>query len=363
MHDWKFEVDDDIRRARTPSPELYTSPRAFELQRERVFARSWQWIDDRDLGSAPESIKPVRWLDELLGEPLVLTRDGTGRTRALSNVCTHRGALVCGEAKSSNVLHCPYHGRRFALDGRCLSMPDFEDVANFPGDEDHLAAIPTAELGPMFFAALDPAHGFDELAREFRERIAWLPLDAARFDAARSRDFEVRAHWALYVENFLEGFHIPFVHRALAAAVEYDSYRTELGRFSNLQIAHAKLGESSFDPPRTSADFAKRIAGYYAWLFPATMLNVYPWGVSLNVVQPLAIDRTRIRFRSYVWDPTKLARGAGADLATVEIEDERIVESVQAGLRARLRRRGRYAPTRETGVHHFHRLLARFLDG
>jgi choline monooxygenase len=87
------------------------------------------------------------------------------------------------------------------------------------------------------------------------------------------------------------------------------------------------------------------------------MLNFYPWGLSINVVRPLAVDRTRVSFLSYVWDESRLDQGAGAALDRVEREDEVIVESVQRGTRARLYTRGRYSPTREQGVHHFHRLL------
>ena len=50
--------------------------------------------------------------------------------------------------------------------------------------------------------------------------------------------------------------------------------------------------------------------------------------------------------------------GAGADLDRVEREDESVVECVQQGVRSRIYERGRYSPSREQGVHHFHRLLA-----
>ena len=55
------------------------------------------------------------------------------------------------------------------------------------------------------------------------------------------------------------------------------------------------------------------------------MLNCYPWGLSLNRVVPEAINRTRIEFRSYVWDEAKLGQGAGGALHQVEMEDEAIV--------------------------------------
>jgi choline monooxygenase len=114
-----------------------------------------------------------------------------------------------------------------------------------------------------------------------------------------------------------------------------------------------------FDLPAGAPDHGRRIAAYYVWLFPATMINVYPWGLSVNAVRPLAVDRTRISYLTYVWDPERLDRGAGSGLDRVEREDEAVVESVQRGVRSRLYDRGRYSPARETGVHHFHRLLAR----
>ncbi|HVS01981.1 MAG TPA: SRPBCC family protein, partial [Thermoanaerobaculia bacterium] len=107
-----------------------------------------------------------------------------------------------------------------------------------------------------------------------------------------------------------------------------------------------------------SPDAGTRVAAYYFWVFPNLMLNVYPWGLSINVVRPLAVGRTRVSFLSWVWRPEKLASGAGAALDRVEREDEEVVECVQRGVRSRLYRRGRYSPTREQGVHHFHRLVA-----
>jgi choline monooxygenase len=94
-----------------------------------------------------------------------------------------------------------------------------------------------------------------------------------------------------------------------------------------------------------------------SWLFPNTMLTFYPWGLSANVVVPLAPDRTRVSYQTWVWDRSRLNSGAGAGLDRVEREDEAIVEEVQKGIRSRLYQRGRYSPRWETGVHQFHTLL------
>jgi choline monooxygenase len=123
----------------------------------------------------------------------------------------------------------------------------------------------------------------------------------------------------------------------------------------------AAEGQPAFDLPAGHPDEGQRIAAWYFWLFPNLMLNFYPWGLSLNVVQPLGPTRTRVLFRSYVSDPNALASAIGSDLHRVEMEDEEIVEATQRGVRSRLYDRGRYSPRREQGTHHFHSLLARFL--
>jgi choline monooxygenase len=133
------------------------------------------------------------------------------------------------------------------------------------------------------------------------------------------------------------------------------TYRAETYPHAVLQVAHARAGEPAFAPDLCGGE--RDVAALYWWIFPNLMLNFYPWGLSLNHVQPLAPDRTRVVFRAYVCDAALAGRGAGGALDAVEREDEAIVEAVQRGVRARLYRGGRYSARHERGVHHFHRLL------
>ena len=342
-------IDEDIRRARTLPAAYYRDRDLFERIRERVFARSWQLVDGAEQASAPGSVLPFAFLEGCVDEPLLLSRDGSGVVRALSNVCTHRGNLVCTEAGIAQNLRCRYHGRRFALDGRFVGMPEFDGVVDFPSASDDLPRVQLAPLHPLLFTALHPAFPFEDLAGPLRGR---MPA-ALQPDPAGSRAYEVAANWALYCDNYLEGFHVPFVHASLAGTIDYGSYRTELFRWSSLQIAQAASPEDAFE--------GSSVAAYYFFLFPNTMLNFYPWGLSINVVVPLAVDRTRILYRTWVSDASRRGKGAGGALDRVELEDEAIVEQVQRGVRSRLYDRGRYSAARETGVHHFHRLLAGLL--
>lgn len=357
-----FSIDPEIARARTLPSEIYRSGRVFEQLRERAFAQSWQPVGELARLKAPGRVLPLTMLEGCLDEPLVLTRDDAGQTHCLSNVCTHRGALVVEGEGSLNTLRCRYHGRRFGLDGRMRFMPEFDEAEDFPSPADDLPRLPLEEWGPLFFASLAPAWSFDDWIAPVRERADWLHPERFALDPARSSDYLIEANWALYCDNYLEGFHLPYIHGAsLGDKLDYGNYRTETFEWCSVQIGTAQSGEPAFALPRGHPDAGRRIGAWYFWLFPNVMLNFYPWGLSLNVVQPLSPSRTRVLFRSYVGDRTKLDDGAGAELHRIEMEDEEIVESAQRGVRSRLYNRGRYSPTREQGPHHFHRLLARFL--
>jgi choline monooxygenase len=359
----RFTIDPDIRRAETLPAEVYASPDWFGVQRERVFARSWQLARGAERVKAPGHLLPLTLLEGCLDEPVVLVAGDDGVTRCLSNVCTHRGTVVCEGETHAKHLRCRYHGRRFALDGRMTFMPEFEGAEDFPSPADDLPRLPLERWGPFAFAALDPVCPFDAWIGPVLERCGHLPVTEVRFDAASSRDYLIDANWALYVDNYLEEFHIPFIHAGLADALDYATYRTETFAWCNVQIGTTKERKEAFDLPAGHPDEGSLVAAWYWWLFPNLMLNVYPWGISVNLVQPLGHERTRVSFLSYVWDEAKRGGAASGDLHRVEMEDEEVVEAVQKGVRSRLYHRGRYSPRREVGTHHFHTLLARETGG
>ncbi|HNG89386.1 MAG TPA: SRPBCC family protein, partial [Saprospiraceae bacterium] len=278
--------------------------------------------------------------------------------------CTHRGKVLVEHAgKLDRGLVCGYHGRRFGLDGRFKSMPQSEGMEGFPCADDDLPALPVRTWRQLVFSSLAPAFPFEEWVADLERKVGFLPVQDFRFSPTRSRDYLVHAHWALYCDNYLEGFHIPFVHKGLAAALDWSAYRTELFRWGNCQVGIGKGGEEVFALPPGHEDYGQAVSAYYFWLFPNLMLNFYPWGLSVNIVRPLEPHLTKVSFRSYVWDESRLGAGAGADLDLVEREDEAVVEQVQVGTRSRFYRQGRFSAAMEQGVHQFHCLLADALAG
>jgi choline monooxygenase len=360
-----FDINPDIARAETLAAEFYREEKYFRASKEKIFARSWQLIGTTD---EVDNLKPFTILENFLDEPVLLAKNGA-KINCLSNVCTHRGKILVEESCRASGIRCGYHGRRFDLNGKFLSMPEFEAVENFPCAKDDLPKIPSDILGKFLFVSVNPFAAFDEFIAPVRERLTQFDWESLKFSETLSRDYFVNAHWALYCENYLEGFHIPFVHQSLNSVIDYGSYQTETFRFASVQIAATEDESAAFDSPQffsRPALNAGRMpvfpAAFYFFIFPNLMLNFYPWGLSVNVVKPLQPDLTKVSYLTFISDESKLHKGAGADLHRVELEDQTIVESVQKGIRSRFYERGRYSPAREQGTHHFHRLIAEFMS-
>ncbi|MAP85227.1 MAG: choline monooxygenase [Euryarchaeota archaeon] len=345
-------INPDIRKAHTLPSSFYTDSRKFEYIREG-FSHYWHFAAHESQLSGKSAIE-LRHLESLLGEPMMLVAGD--EIRCMSNVCTHRGMLLIDGSCSRSTLQCPYHGRTFGLDGCMKSMPEFDLVEDFPTTQDDLRIFPSISWKGLFFTGLEPS-GLEACLEEMEARIGWIPIETFEHDHSRNRRYEISANWALYVDNYLEGFHIPFVHSDLNRALDYEEYRTEIFDGGVLQIGIADDGEPTFEIPEESPDFGLKVAAYYYWIYPGLMLNFYPWGLSVNLVLPLSVDRTRIEYHGFVWDKKFLGKGAGGDLDKVEEEDQFVVESTHRGVSSGSYERGRYSPSKEIGVHHFHQML------
>ncbi|MFZ6000323.1 MAG: aromatic ring-hydroxylating oxygenase subunit alpha [Bacteroidota bacterium] len=356
-----FSVDPDISKAQTIATDFYLKAQYFHEAKEKIFASCWQFVGDSDQVKDPGWATPVHLLENYLDESLLLTKDKENKINCLSNVCTHRGNLMVEKPCKINDIRCKYHGRRFSLNGKFVSMPEFKEVKDFPTEADNLTSLPVHQFGKWLFTNLNSKYPAAEFFQEMTARVSWMPFEKFQLRPDLCKDYIVESNWALYCENYLEGFHIPFVHAGLNSVIDYGNYTVELYKYSSLQLGIAKDGEMVFDLPASSPDYGKKVGGYYFWIFPNIMFNFYPWGLSINIVKPLDVSRCMVSFLSYVWDESKLRQGAGADLHKVELEDEDIVQNVQKGIRSRFYKHGRYSVTRETGTHHFHRLIADFM--
>ena len=354
-------ISSDINNAETLEGSFYSSKKYLKKSSVHIFEKSWQFISDDSELSLPYSKKPIIFLDPLISEPLFLSKENDSTIKCFSNVCTHRANILIDKPCKTKEITCKYHGRRFNQFGKLISMPEFKGVENFPSNKDDLIELPTKKWRQFIFTSIDPSINFNHLIKPINDRVGWMPIEDFKLDQKSSKDYFVKANWALYCDNYLEGFHIPFVHSGLNQTLDYDKYNTEIQPYSVLQVGYADKKYISFKLPKSSKDYGQNIAAYYFWLFPNIMFNFYPWGLSLNIVKPIKTNLTKVEFRSYVWKESERDIGAGSVLDKVEMEDEEIVENVQKGVNSRFYKNGKFSPTMEKGVHHFHKLISDFL--
>ena len=351
------KITKNIEESSTLPSTFYSSKELFFETIDSVFSRSWHLVSDQSKLDIDKSVLPFILMEDLIPEPLLLV-NLNNEISCYSNVCTHRGNLLVNDpGLLKHGIMCGYHGRRFDLSGKFLSMPETKGMKNFPCENDDLPKVPCQKWRQFIFTGLNPKISINDLVSDMEKRISWMPIEDFEYREDLSKQYEINANWALYCDNYLEGFHIPFIHNDLNAVLDYENYDVDLFPYSNLQIGYSNDKEICFDLPEESYDYGENIAAYYFWLFPNMMFNFYPWGLSLNIITPISIDKTKVEFKSYVWKEDLLKMGAGADVNKVELEDQQIVQNVQKGVKSRLYNHGRFSPKMEKGVHHFHTLL------
>jgi phenylpropionate dioxygenase-like ring-hydroxylating dioxygenase large terminal subunit len=355
-----YEFQPDLSSASTLPARWYTDPGILALERRRIFTRCWQ-----PAGHAASVVTPGSLLAcDLAGEPVLLTRAPDGELRAMSNVCRHRGSELCTGHGQANVIRCPYHGWTYTLDGGLHGAPEFEGVRDWDRAAVRLPQFRAETWGPYVFACQDPAApALAEVFGRIPAETAALgcPLEGLRFSARR--DYVIECNWKIYVDNYLEGYHLPAAHPSLFRELDYARYRVETFRYYSSQIAPIKArgtGENASPRRYTYADDSQQ--ALYYWVFPNYMLNIYPDNLSLNVIVPLGPDKTLTIFEWFSYGDTPVAQETIDFSDEIQQEDIRICESVQRGLRSLHYDRGRFSVKRENGVHHFHGLVAEFLN-
>jgi choline monooxygenase len=354
LSDFSFEAE--LARASTIPARWYTDPAMPALESRTVFGRTWQVVGRADAVAAPRSYLA----GEVAGEPILVTRDSDGVLRAFSNVCRHRGSLLAEGNGQAPVIRCPYHAWTYSLDGWLYGQPEFEGVENWDRSQICLPQFRVAQWGPFVFVNQD--HG----AAALSEVLGAIPREAAeigcRTDRLRfsyRRDYVIECNWKVYIDNYLERYHLPAAHPSLFRELDYAQYRVETFRYYSSQIAPIRAGSDESARRYEFADGNAR--ALYYWIFPNFMLNVYPDNMSSNLILPLGPERTLTIFEWFAYGGGEVSQATIDFSDEIQQEDIKICESVQRGLRSRNYSQGRFSVKRENGVHHFHGLLAEFL--
>ena len=314
----RFAEPDTYRATRLPVdyastliPDAYTSAEFHALESERIFGTSWVPVCVTDEVAVPGSFVVV----EIAGRSVIVCRNREGELRAHHNVCRHRGAQLCAEPSGTvdRFFRCPYHAWAYDLDGGCLGTPLFTAESGIPEDQqaifdmsrvkafdraDHgLFPARVDTWGCLVFVCLAPDTGelLDELG-DLPARLEGYRLAEQRL--VRRSEYDIDANWKLVAENFMEYYHLPWVHPGLVKVSPMKAHHRWQGRgmyvgFCTTPIAaNAEEGGWNGLPPMSGLNETDADSARFAWLFPSIAINALPNHTFLLLTRPAAAGRT-----------------------------------------------------------------------
>ena len=344
-----------IAEASTIPAPWYVDPRIADLEAKTVFSNTWQMV-----GRVEQVEKPGQFVTaNIAGEPILAVRGGDGVLRAFYNVCRHHAAAVvtepCGQ---TSILHCPYHGWNYGLDGSLKGMPEFDGVKDFERQQNGLVPVKAETWEKFVFVNLDPqAVPLPDFLGGLVKRVA--PLGVSRLHYFDSRTYDIACNWKVFVDNYLDGgYHVPHLHKGLSSVLDYKEYTIENEDRYCLQSSPMVAS----DEDKATGATRKGDRAWYFWQYPNLMINCYEGYMDTNLVLPIDVDHCRVIFDFYFADVSQARleynQQSVAVGARVQDEDLGICEAVQRGLKSRAYGAGRLSVRREAGEHLFHRLLA-----
>jgi len=345
----------ELAEASTIPASWYVDTRIAELESKTVFSKSWQMV-----GRADQVEEPGQFVTaNVAGEPIVVVRGNDSVRRGFFNVCRHHAAAVvtepCGQA---SILHCPYHGWNYGLDGGLKGMPEFEGVKNFDRQKNGLVPVKADIWESFVFVNLDPqAAPLKTFLGGLVKRVG--PLGLSKLHHFDRRVYDIHCNWKVFVDNYLDGgYHVPHLHKGLNSVLDYKQYTIENEDRYCLQSSPMVSGTED----AATATTRKGDRAWYFWQYPNLMINHYQGYMDTNLVLPVDVDHCRVIFDFYFAEideaHSEYNRQSVAVGARVQDEDLGICEAVQQGLKSRAYKAGRLSMRREAGEHLFHRLLA-----
>lgn len=350
-----------LERGYTLPASWYSDPEIWALERERIFARTWQYAG------------PVEWLPghgsyftSRAGHiPVVVVRDGD-EIRAFVNVCRHRGHLVAAGRGRRNTLQCPYHAWTYGLDGCLRSAPRArEEQATFAFDELGLYPVGVEAHGPFVFVNPDrDAPPLAETLGDVPARLERSGVDLSSLRLRRTVDWECRANWKNAVENYLECYHCAVAHPGFSAAIDVAPSRYLL------EAAGATM--SQYGPARHSAGTRVLPAGEIEeaqshLIFPNTSIDIAPGPPNLMIYAWGPTGPGTMAASSHYFFPDGVAEEDVQQIVDfneqVSEEDMRLIDAVQQGLDSGAVPFGRLMPESERLIAHFQRLVFDHVSG
>lgn len=372
----------DVNLSKTLIPDAYTSEAFYDLEQEKVFATSWVYVAClSDFKNPGDSV-----VANVAGQSVVIVKNNQGELNAFHNVCRHRGVQLVQEECThlKKMFRCPYHAWAYDFNGRCLGTPlftksdipedqqgifDMSEVQAFDKKDYGLYPVHLDTWGFMVFINLDPnAAPLAKHLGDLPERTAGYRL--SEWEVVREKLFDIQANYKLIGENFMEYYHLPWVHPELVKVSRMeDHYRWQgTGMYTGMTTwpisQNSDAGGWEGVNPAPFLKGTDKEAGRFIWLFPNIAVNLLPNHMVLLITQPDGPGRTIETLRLLTHPECIKDDDAQAGLDQllnfwnhINVEDIDIVERVQKGLSNKAYDGGRMCYRFEEPLHRFQNMI------
>jgi len=241
---------------------LYTDPRIFDDEMERIFRRGWVFVGhDSEIPSAGD------FVTRRVGtEPVIMVRGKDGDVSVFVNRCMHRGTMVCpADRGSARTFTCPYHGWTYDISGELLGVPYPGGYAAFDKSAHGLTRAPRLSSYRGFvFASLSPAgislaEHLGSATRLIDRSCDLSPAGEVELTAGWVKH-RCAANWKALPENDSDGYHLGFVHRALFSTVR-SQYQRVVGDERAIKAVVRDWGNGHIE-----IDWSPGYQGPFEWL-------------------------------------------------------------------------------------------------
>ena len=270
-----LDVNQQIECAHTLASRFYIDPAILEIENDKIFRRTWQLVGtlDQPCGEVNGVKKTISdpetfFTADVAGEPILVVRDKQGILRAFSNVCRHRAGPIALGSGCKNVMRCQYHGWTYTLDGNLIGTPDVEGVEFFDRSTMGMFPVRLRNLGEIHLRQFRSPRGVvsQSVLGKIPEQARGFQFAGLQF--AERRDYVIDCNWKVYVDNYLEGYHIPIAHPGLMREIDYAQYRTDTFRLLLAAIRAHSRHESRKTPANVSTPPAlvcrkRSISGFF----------------------------------------------------------------------------------------------------
>ena len=246
-----------------------------------MFRENWVGIGAASNLTQPGDVWPL----EVAGQPLLVTRDLDGQIHVFFNVCRHRGLKLVEQSclRANGLLTCPYHTWSYSLDGALRATPYWDRTAGSAPEGAtvrQLALVPVRHeiwFDTIFVNLSSDAEAFDTFIAPLAER--WSGFDSGELRLLAAKEYRPGANWKLVCENFLDGYHLPFVHNQVGGAeagADYESVEISEDCFGAF-VPGGERERPRIDRPLPGfVGVPGEFAGshHFIFLFPNTLLAI-----------------------------------------------------------------------------------------